>query len=461
MVAALLLGCPGKGSKANKQSSNEKLQHDGLDWISDPIGERLLLSSNKNAFIGGEKVRILVTKNSKQFISGSSRREQLPVSGVLVRLADQEAKTDASGVVIFDAPVNEFPTTYRVGAYKDGYAFLDSFSLNGELRYAPGYLAVTVLLPAHASFSLPPDVEDRLSRIRILDTTWLSDIEKKALLQKLEGTDIEIDEDSGWDEEDILEDLSDAGWDDIWVFHGHSNGMAMGDDDDNAVTGDEMCEALRKDNDPPSIIVLSGCATSRLAGQLCACGAKIVIGYSETCYIKNASSATEQFLEALLDGKTLSEGVMAASGELNGSSGPGTATICQGGGSNINVDSSKLGDALYRKPTITKLLEFIMHASQDGKAYETLAKAKLTDIDGNNLAGKSIAFFVDCELGRSLNTYAIEVDAVDTDGQGLATSKLWRIAQLNNQSLVCKMDASFRGDAEYKASMISDSKYIH
>ena len=378
-----------------------------------------------------------------------------------MRFAGETLQTDEKGIVVFSAPVNEFPAIYKVAIQKKGYANYNSYSINGELRYAPASFAVSVFLPAGVLFSLPPDVEGRLKRIRIQDTTWLSDIETSALEEKLEGTGIEIDEESGEDEEDILDDLTDASWDDIWVFHGHGDGDidAIGDDDYNAMTAEEICAALAKDKDPPSIIVLAGCESSGLARKLCECGAKIVVGYSKTCYASNGATTAERFLEALLDGKSISSSADFADDELTGCDGAGTVEVCQGGGSSLDLTTARLGDALYRKPTTTVVSSFIMQLSQDQKTYETLVKADLTDEDGNALSGKPMTFSIFCDVLNQPGVFALEAAINPTDSNGQAASDFWRIAK-PPVNMICEAEAEFEGDAEYEPSTDSDTKSV-
>lgn len=444
-----------------------KIAHGDLDWMAKPPGKHLALATERADYVGGDEIRIRVLSDGKPVWELTEEEGHGAVNGVLVSLAGNTRATDEEGFVTLPAPRSEFPVTYEITARKAGYAAFDAYSVGARTLYAPSSLQVTVLLPADIVFSLPPEVKERLKRIRMLDTTWLSDITKKALDKKLEGSEAEIDEDSGWDEEDILDDLAEAGWDDIWVFHGHAGDTdgdgandAVGDDDDNALTAAELCEALSRDRDPPSIIVLSGCASSSLAQRLCECGAKVVIGYDRTCYAGNAAVAAERFLEGLLDGKTLQESAGVASGALNGSNGPGTVTICQGEDSSIDTSTATLGDVLYRKPTTTTITALIMQPSQDKSVYETLIKARLTDEDGNAIPGRRMAFTIFCELEGQHRLYFLESSIRSAEADGIAASELWRIARPPKGPLTCRATAEFEGDAEYAASRDDDSRVV-
>jgi hypothetical protein len=466
-VVCLALALPGLACVSSTLVVPKKIAHGDLDWLAEPPGKLLTLSTERADYVGGDEIRIRVLSDRKPVWEPTEEDGHGAVHGVLVSLAGNTRATDEEGWATLPAPLSEFPMTYEITARKAGYAALDAHSVDGRTLYAPSSLMVTVLLPAGIAFSLPPDVKERLKRIRILDTTWLSDIAKKALAQKLADSGIDIDEDSGWDEEDILDDLAEAGWDDIWVFHGHAGDTdgdgandAIGDDDDNAMTAAELCQALARDQDPPSIIVLSGCATASLAQRLCACGAKIVVGYDKTCYSGNGASAAEKLIEALLDGKTLRESAGVASGALNGSDGPGTVTICQGGGSSVELDTARLGDALYRKPSTTTLTTFTMQPSQDQSSYETLLKARLTDANGNVLAGRAMVFTILCELENQSRVYFLEASIGSTGADGIADSTLWRIARPPASTLTCRAEATFEGDAEYAASRDQDSRTV-
>jgi len=468
LVSISLIGCAGP----SQEPIGEKvgIGYENIRWLKGDQGKQLIVTADVKEYLPGSEIRIKVLSDGKPVWSNTFEEGFGNSKGVLVTFDEKTRETSRGGWVSFVAPESKYPLNYYVTARKSGYGHYNVHSIDGVIKYSPDTLNVTVFPSPGVVYSLPPQVKKHLKKIRIHDTTWLSDIDRSALNKKLKEAGLaEIDYTGGEDEEDILDDLADADEGDIWIFHGHSGDTsgdgtpdAVGDDDDNAITADELCRALNRDQDPPSVIILSGCATSEIARKLCDCGARIVVGYSTRCFSGNAAKAAETFLEDLLDGKTFDASRMNASSLIQGLGGSGEVTVCEGGSlGSVDLSIAKLGDVLHtKKPSVTEVSSFIMQPNQNNSAFETLIKATLTDKDGNPLPGRLIIFYTRCTVGVQSSAFYHSFKSATTDAAGIATNELLQIAN-PKKKLYCKVEVSFGGDEEYEASEDSDYETVN
>lgn len=130
--------------------------------------------------------------------------------------------------------------------------------------------------------------------------------------------------DSDPDREDVIANMTrmDAGG--VYLFFGHgaqrrgnagrSVGIAA---DDAAVMGQDIEDALGADQNPPTMVVLGGCATSDLENYVTNAGVPIAAGITENVSNVAGASAMTMFMRRLREGDTLGEARTAANEVIN------------------------------------------------------------------------------------------------------------------------------------------------
>ncbi|MGQ0647901.1 MAG: hypothetical protein ACT4P7_10040 [Gemmatimonadaceae bacterium] len=240
--------------------------------------------------------------------------------------------TDAAGTALLAAPMVEVPTVVEYGAERRGFT---TYIYGNDPRakamlltngFTP--LVTTTVLPTiyGAIVPTPQTVDFEIEQA----FGWLQGVTGyKALVEKTTTKGWQADDDWWATKSGMQDHFAQKGPEDMWTFFGHTG---VGPDGmvkaliawqvffvlrgGNPVSVKDLCDAAKMGNGPPGIVVLAGCQSADLLDELVACCVKLAIGFTKTIAHGLAASASREFWESLLDGKTLAQALAAANAIL-------------------------------------------------------------------------------------------------------------------------------------------------
>jgi hypothetical protein len=118
--------------------------------------------------------------------------------------------------------------------------------------------------------------------------------------------------DESADKEEILQHLSTLNAGGVYVFFGHSRSNTTGvigikSSDSETVEGSELTKSLGRDKNPPTMVVLGGCASGGLLDKVAEGGVPIAVGFTENVAAVAGASAVSAFMEELQKGQTFAK----------------------------------------------------------------------------------------------------------------------------------------------------------
>jgi hypothetical protein len=267
-----------------------------------------------------------------------ARRDCAPLPGTEVVMCAVDGhevarcQTDQAGCAYFVAPAVEVPRVFEFSAARKGYTnfiyrddprakamlLANGFTPLVTTAVMPGILAAIVPTPATVDF----EIDQAFG--------WLQGITGySALVEKAQKRGWQADDDWWATKTTMEEHFAQKGPEDMWTFFGHTGVDATGVvkaliawrpffvlRGGTPVSVKDLCDAAKKGNGPPGIVVLVGCQSADLLADLVACCVKLAVGFTKTIAHGLAATASGEFWEALLDGKTLDQAVADANAIL-------------------------------------------------------------------------------------------------------------------------------------------------
>lgn len=112
--------------------------------------------------------------------------------------------------------------------------------------------------------------------------------------------------------EEMLEHLSQINAGGVYIFFGHSASNRSGviglrSSDSQTVEGDEISRSLSRDRNPPTMVVLGGCASEALLSRVSEGGVAVAVGFTENIASISGASAVSAFMGELQKGSTFAK----------------------------------------------------------------------------------------------------------------------------------------------------------
>lgn len=440
------------------------------DYYKDTTILKLEIRARKHVY-PGENLSIQVLHEGKPVWTPTYESlVEDSVNGVVVSFMDKVSVTDRNGFVNFTIPDLERPENFYIETSKSNYLAYETFERRGIDYIAPMGMTVTAHLLPNIYFNLDPSVKGLLKRIRVLQPGNLGPggvrfayLDLDHIEDKIEDTPIKIDNKKETDKAQILDAFKKGGAGDIVVFHGHgndSNGDGLTDDlldkGDDKITPEEICNAIQSDNDPPDIVIISGCRGSDIMDKLCACGVKLVIAYPINVTIYSGKEETEEILEKLLDGVKIST--------LLDESDPGDkkgfrakAKAC-GNSAFSGFADMVLKDFLDKIPTKIAISDILFQKTQNQSDVQILFKATLTTESGEPISNKELTFDYLVKNRNNQQKLSEDIKFSKTDPGGIAHIPLVKVPWQNGSKIRAEVTVKFEEDEEYKGSMDQRAK---
>lgn len=112
--------------------------------------------------------------------------------------------------------------------------------------------------------------------------------------------------------EEMLDHMSKINAGGVYIFFGHSVSNKQGviglkSSDSKTVEGDEISKSLSKDKNPPTMVVLGGCASEALLQKVAEGGVAVAVGFTENIAAISSATAVSKFMEELKKGGTFAK----------------------------------------------------------------------------------------------------------------------------------------------------------
>jgi hypothetical protein len=112
--------------------------------------------------------------------------------------------------------------------------------------------------------------------------------------------------------EEMLANMSTVNAGGVYIFFGHSISNKTGvigikSSDSKTVEGSEISKSLARDKNPPTMVILGGCASEALLEKVAEGGVPIAVGFTENIASISGASAVTEFMTELKKGSTFAK----------------------------------------------------------------------------------------------------------------------------------------------------------